>query len=144
MTRIGLLSDTHGYLDKRVLEHFADVDEIFKDSKKVEEILLEEMRGNQRYGIDMMRACTLDENGNLVTVFDKTGYTPTYEDLLPAWKNKAAIVVDTVDNREKSWIFELQIDNDTLFVTQYDRGEMYSEEYYQELLVKKIPVYDLR
>ena len=29
MTRIGLLSDTHGYLDKRVLEHFADVDEIW-------------------------------------------------------------------------------------------------------------------
>ena len=25
MTRIGLLSDTHGLLDKRVLEHFRDV-----------------------------------------------------------------------------------------------------------------------
>lgn len=29
MTRIGLLSDTHGYLDKRVFEHFRDVDEIW-------------------------------------------------------------------------------------------------------------------
>jgi len=29
MTRIGLLSDTHGLLDKRVLEHFRDVDEIW-------------------------------------------------------------------------------------------------------------------
>ena len=29
MTRIGLLSDTHGYLDKRVLEHFVEVDEIW-------------------------------------------------------------------------------------------------------------------
>ena len=29
MTRIGLLSDTHGYLDPRVLEHFAEVDEIW-------------------------------------------------------------------------------------------------------------------
>ena len=29
MTRIGLLSDTHSYLDPRVLEHFADVDEIW-------------------------------------------------------------------------------------------------------------------
>ena len=28
MTKIGLLSDTHGLLDKRVLEHFKDVDEI--------------------------------------------------------------------------------------------------------------------
>ncbi len=29
MTRIGLLSDTHAYLDPRVLEHFRDVDEIW-------------------------------------------------------------------------------------------------------------------
>lgn len=29
MTRIGLLSDTHGLLDERVLEHFRDVDEIW-------------------------------------------------------------------------------------------------------------------
>lgn len=29
MTRIGLLSDTHGLLDSRVFEHFRDVDEIW-------------------------------------------------------------------------------------------------------------------
>ena len=29
MTRIGLLSDTHGLLDKRVFTHFKDVDEIW-------------------------------------------------------------------------------------------------------------------
>lgn len=29
MTRIGVISDTHGLLDKRVLEHFKDVDEIW-------------------------------------------------------------------------------------------------------------------
>ena len=29
MTRIGVLSDTHGLLDARVLEHFKDVDEIW-------------------------------------------------------------------------------------------------------------------
>ena len=29
MTRIGLLSDTHGLLDSRVFEHFKDVDEIW-------------------------------------------------------------------------------------------------------------------
>jgi putative phosphoesterase len=29
MTKIGLLSDTHNYLDSRVLEHFADCDEIW-------------------------------------------------------------------------------------------------------------------
>ncbi|WP_025764556.1 metallophosphoesterase family protein [Dyadobacter tibetensis] len=29
MTRIGLLSDTHGYLDPRILEHFAQCDEVW-------------------------------------------------------------------------------------------------------------------
>ena len=29
MTHIGILSDTHGYLDKRVFEHFKDCDEIW-------------------------------------------------------------------------------------------------------------------
>ena len=29
MKRIGLLSDTHGYLDPRIVEHFKDVDEIW-------------------------------------------------------------------------------------------------------------------
>lgn len=91
------------------------------------------------------------ENNHRIFSFDlpgkwwgEDGDIVIFEDISNLPYGKAAIVVDTVDNREKSWIFELQIDNDTLFVTQYDRGEMYSEEYYQELLVKKIPVYDLR
>ena len=29
MTRIGLISDTHGFLDTQVFQHFADVDEIW-------------------------------------------------------------------------------------------------------------------
>lgn len=56
---------------ENIIQAFADVDEIFKDPKKVEEILLEEIRGNQRYGIDMMRACTLNENGQFnIPLFD--------------------------------------------------------------------------
>lgn len=56
---------------ENILQTFADVDEIFKDSKEVEKILLEEIRGNQRYGMDMMRACTLDENNNFnIPLFD--------------------------------------------------------------------------
>lgn len=56
---------------ENILQAFADADEIFKDPKKVEEILLEEIRGNQRYGVDMMRACTLDENNNFnIPLFD--------------------------------------------------------------------------
>lgn len=56
---------------ENILQAFTDVDKIFKDPKKVEEILLEEIRGNQRYGMDMMRACTLDENNNFnIPLFD--------------------------------------------------------------------------
>lgn len=56
---------------ENILQAFADVDEIFKDLKKVEEILLEEIRGSQRYSMDMMRACTLDENNNFnIPLFD--------------------------------------------------------------------------
>ena len=56
---------------ENILQAFADVDEIFKDPEEVEKILLEEIRGNQRYGMDMMRACTLDENNNFnIPLFD--------------------------------------------------------------------------
>lgn len=56
---------------ENIIQAFAGVDEIFRDPKKVEEILLEEIRGNQRYGIDMMRACTLNENGQFnIPLFD--------------------------------------------------------------------------
>lgn len=56
---------------ENILQAFADVDEIFKKPEKVEEILLEEISGNQRYGMDMMRACTLDENNNFnIPLFD--------------------------------------------------------------------------
>ena len=56
---------------ENIIQAFVDVDKIFKDPKKVEEILLEEIRGNQRYGMDMMRACTLDENNNFnIPLFD--------------------------------------------------------------------------
>ena len=56
---------------ENILQAFAEVDKIFEDPKEVEKILLEELRGNQRYGMDMMRACTLDENGNFnIPLFD--------------------------------------------------------------------------
>lgn len=44
MTRIGLLSDTHGLLDKRVLEHFKDVDEIWHAGDIGSEEVLQALR----------------------------------------------------------------------------------------------------
>ena len=56
---------------ENIIHSFTEVDDIFKNPKEVEKILLEEIRGNTRYGIDMMRACTLDENGNFnIPLFD--------------------------------------------------------------------------
>lgn len=56
---------------ENILQAFIEVDEIFRDPKEVEKVLLEEVRGNQRYGIDMVRACTLDENGQFnIPLFD--------------------------------------------------------------------------
>lgn len=71
MTKQGWLDLYNAINTENILQAFADVDEIFKDRKEVEKILLEEIRGNQRYGVDMMRACTLDENGNFnIPLFD--------------------------------------------------------------------------
>lgn len=44
MTRIGLLSDTHSYLDPRVLEHFRDVDEIWHAGDIGDEAVLRRLR----------------------------------------------------------------------------------------------------
>lgn len=56
---------------ENIIEKFSEIDEIFKDPKKIEKALLDEIRGNQRYGRDMLRACTLDKNGNFaIPLFD--------------------------------------------------------------------------
>lgn len=44
MTRIGLISDTHGYLDNKVFEHFKDVDEIWHAGDFGSLELIEELR----------------------------------------------------------------------------------------------------
>lgn len=44
MTRIGLLSDTHGLLDRRVFEHFKDVDEIWHAGDIGSDMVLHRLR----------------------------------------------------------------------------------------------------
>ena len=56
---------------ENILQSFIEINEVFKDPKKIEQVLLEELRGNQRYGADMIKACTLDQNGNFnIPLFD--------------------------------------------------------------------------
>lgn len=53
---------------ENILQSFKEVDKIFEDPKEVEKILLEEVRSNPRYGIDMVRACTLDPKTNTFNI----------------------------------------------------------------------------
>lgn len=56
---------------ENIIQAFSDVNTIFRDPKQIEQVLLEELRGNQRYGIDMIRACTLNEKGQFnIPLFD--------------------------------------------------------------------------
>lgn len=63
MTKAEWLKLYNAINTENILQAFAEIDEEFQDPKKVEKILQDEIRGNARYGIDMLRACTLNEDG---------------------------------------------------------------------------------
>lgn len=49
---------------ENILQSFLACNKDFMDAKSVEAILLEEVRGNAKYGPELIKACTLDENGH--------------------------------------------------------------------------------
>lgn len=56
---------------ENILQAFKEVDDMFEDPKKIEEALIEEIKSSPRYGMDLIRACTLDENGHFnIPLFD--------------------------------------------------------------------------
>lgn len=67
-----------------------------------------------------------------------------FEDITDLPAGEAAIIADTVDGGDKSWIFVLQTDEAATYIDTYGRGDVYSEKYYRELIGSGIPVYDLR
>ena len=65
-----------------------------------------------------------------------------YEDITDLPLGDSAIIVNTV-NDEKTFIFEITVsENENLI--DYNYGNLYSDEYYQELTDKNLPIYDLR
>lgn len=48
-------------ITENIIQSFVEVDKIFKDPKKVEEILQDFLRDNRRYGDDIRRACVYNE-----------------------------------------------------------------------------------
>lgn len=49
---------------ENVIQSFKNVSEMFSSKKAIEQALLQEIRGNQRYGIEMIDAITLNDKGN--------------------------------------------------------------------------------
>ena len=71
MTKKEVIDLYNSLITDNIIDSFNGVRDIFKDAKSIEKILLDEVRGNPRYGEDMVRACTLDKDGNFnIPLFD--------------------------------------------------------------------------
>lgn len=57
---------------ENIIQSFMACNKDFMDAKSVEKILLEEVRGNAKYGPELIKACTLDENGQFrIPLYDE-------------------------------------------------------------------------
>lgn len=58
---------------ENILQSYLSVKDIFKDKTKVERELKEEIRKNKRYGMDMLKACSLNESGRFnIPLFEQS------------------------------------------------------------------------
>lgn len=134
MTRIGLLSDTHGYLDPRIFAHFSSCDEIWHAGDIGSEEVLQRLReyrptravfgnmdgGEVRYSLQELYRFRVEEVNVLLTHIG--GYPGRYNPwLLPVFqKSIQARQYPTDDNRHQ------QIDlfvcgHSHILKVQYDR-----------------------
>lgn len=75
-------------------------------------------------------------------IYNANERTIVYEDITDLPLGDSVIIVNTV-NDEKTFIFEITVsENENLI--DYNYGNLYSDEYYQELTDKNLPIYDLR
>ena len=101
MTRIGVLSDTHGLLDPRVLEHFKDVDEIWHAGDIGSDMVLRRLRefkptravygnmdsGDVRYTLSEFYRFRVEDVNVLMTHIG--GYPGHYNPWLIPWFRKS-------------------------------------------------------
>ena len=107
MTRIGLLSDTHGLLDKRIFEHFKDVDESWHAGDIGSEEVLRKLRefkptravfgnmdsGDVRYSLDEFYRFRVEDVNVLMTHIG--GYPGRYNPwLIPMFQRSKAASPD--------------------------------------------------
>lgn len=121
MTRIGLLSDTHGLLDPRVLEHFSQVDEIWhagdigsievlqalREYKPTRAVFGNMDSGDVRYSLSEFYRFRVEDVNVLLTHIG--GYPGKYNPWLLPWFHKSlttkqnpnatesAVLNDTID-----------------------------------------------
>lgn len=101
MTRIGVLSDTHGLLDERIFEHFKDVDEIWHAGDIGSDMVLHRLRefkptravygnmdsGEVRYSLSEFYRFRVEEVNVLMTHIG--GYPGHYNPWLIPWFRKS-------------------------------------------------------
>lgn len=65
-----------------IVEAFKEVDEKFSDVKEIEDLLQSEIRNNPRYGTELIKYFTLDENGNFNIPLDDPTQSMLIQQLL--------------------------------------------------------------
>ncbi len=114
MTRIGLLSDTHGLLDRRVFEHFKDVDEIWHAGDIGSDMVLHRLRefkptravfgnmdsGEVRYSLSEFYRFRVEDVNVLMTHIG--GYPGHYNPWLIPWFRKSLEAKNALINAQMS------------------------------------------
>ena len=133
MTRIGVLSDTHGLLDKRVFEHFKDVDEIWHAGDIGSEDVLRRLRefkptravfgnmdsGDVRYSLSEFYRFKVEDVNVLMTHIG--GYPGHYNPWLIPWFKKSLEAKMTNDQSQINNVIDLFIcGHSHILKVQYD------------------------
>lgn len=133
MTRIGILSDTHGLLDKRIFEHFKDVDEIWHAGDIGSEDVLRRLRefkptravygnmdsGDIRYSLSEFYRFRVEEVNVLITHIG--GYPGHYNPWLIPWFKKSLEAKMTNDQSQMANVIDLFVcGHSHILKVQYD------------------------
>ena len=133
MTRIGVLSDTHGLLDARVLEHFKDVDEIWHAGDIGSDDVLRRLRefkptravfgnmdgGEVRYSLSEFYRFRVEDVNVLMTHIG--GYPGHYNPWLIPWFRKSLEAKMTNDQSQMSNVIDLFVcGHSHILKVQYD------------------------
>ena len=133
MTRIGVLSDTHGLLDKRIFEHFKDVDEIWHAGDIGSSEVLQALRefkptravfgnmdgGEVRYSLSEFYRFKVEEINVLMTHIG--GYPGHYNPWLIPWFRKSMEAKMTNDQSQMANVIDLFVcGHSHILKVQYD------------------------